>query len=57
MSAFAEFEYAKAALQMGCDDYILKPPMREELRKVPEKIFHEVMGMTPSGYRDSIEDK
>lgn len=44
-------------MQMGCDDYILKPPMREELRKVPEKIFHEVMGMTPSGYRDSIEDK
>lgn len=38
VSAYAEFEYAKAAMQMGCDDYILKPPMKEELHRVLKKI-------------------
>ncbi len=38
VSAYAEFEYARAAMQLGCDDYILKPPMKDELKKVLLKI-------------------
>ena len=39
-SAYAEFEYAKEAMRLGCDDYILKPPMREELRRTLDNIEH-----------------
>ena len=39
-SAYAEFEYAREAMKLGCDDYILKPPMREELRKTLDNIEH-----------------
>ena len=39
-SAYAEFEYAKEAMKLGCDDYILKPPMREELRKTLDNVEH-----------------
>ena len=39
-SAYAEFEYAKEAMKLGCDDYILKPPMRSELQRThPEVRF------------------
>ena len=38
VSAYAEFEYARAAMQLGCDDYILKPPMKDELKRVLLKI-------------------
>ena len=33
ISAYAEFEYAKEALKLGIDDYLLKPPTKEELEK------------------------
>ena len=38
VSAYAEFEYARTAMQLGCDDYILKPPMKDELKRVLLKI-------------------
>ena len=39
-SAYAEFEYAREAMKLGCDDYILKPPMRGELQKTLDNIEH-----------------
>ena len=39
-SAYAEFEYAKEAMRLGCDDYILKPPMRSELQKTLDNVEH-----------------
>ena len=37
ISGFQEFEYAKAALDYGATDYLLKPVIREELLKAVEK--------------------
>lgn len=37
ISGFQEFEYAKAALDYGAADYLLKPVIREELLKAIEK--------------------
>lgn len=37
ISGFQEFEYAKAALDYGAADYLLKPVIREELLKAVEK--------------------
>ena len=37
ISGFQEFEYAKAALDYGATDYLLKPVIREELLKAIEK--------------------
>lgn len=37
ISGFQEFEYAKAALDYGASDYLLKPVIREELLKAIEK--------------------
>lgn len=37
ISGFQDFEYAKAALQYGAVDYLLKPVIREELLKAIEK--------------------
>ena len=37
ISGFQDFEYAKAALQYGAVDYLLKPVIREELLKAVEK--------------------
>lgn len=36
ISGFQEFEYAKAALDYGATDYLLKPVIREELLKAIE---------------------
>ncbi len=37
ISGFQDFEYAKAALQYGAVDYLLKPVIREELLRAIEK--------------------
>ncbi len=39
VSGFAEFEYAKNALNLGAFDYILKPLQTEETDKVIKKLF------------------
>ena len=34
LTGHADFEYARKALQLGADDYLLKPPSTQELEKV-----------------------
>lgn len=45
LSGYAEFAYARQALQLGVDDYLLKPLDRRELRealtKIEEKLANE----------------
>lgn len=44
ISGFQDFEYAKAALQYGAVDYLLKPVIREELLKAVEKCLLSIQG-------------
>ena len=44
ISGFQEFEYAKAALEYGAADYLLKPVIREELMKAVEKCIVRLEG-------------
>ncbi|QEN09509.1 response regulator [Oceanispirochaeta crateris] len=38
LTGHADFEYARKALQLGADDYLLKPPSAQELEKVLHRI-------------------
>lgn len=42
MSAYSDFEYARKALQIGVEDYILKPVEEAEIGKVLHKIVHRL---------------
>lgn len=42
MSAYNDFEYAKRAIQLGVEDYILKPVKTSELEAVLDRIVHEL---------------
>ncbi len=42
MSAYNDFEYAKKAIQLGVEDYILKPVKISELEAVLGRIVHEL---------------
>lgn len=44
ISGFQEFEYAKASLEYGATDYLLKPVIREELMKAVEKCIVRLEG-------------
>lgn len=44
MSAYANFEYVKEAMQLGCKDYILKPIDERELEETLRKICEEIRG-------------
>ena len=37
MSAYSDFEYARKAIQIGIEDYVLKPVEEEEMYKILEK--------------------
>ena len=54
ISGFQEFEYAKAAIDYGATDYLLKPVIREELLKAVEKCVKtpEQVGVTYKGNMD-----
>lgn len=54
ISGFQDFEYAKAALQYGAVDYLLKPVIREELLKAVEKA---VAGMAQEDETDLADVK
>ncbi len=42
VSAYAEFEFAKEALKLGVEDYILKPISKEELSKVLQNMDDKI---------------
>lgn len=42
MSAYSDFSYAKKAIQLGVEEYILKPVEEEELEKILNKIIHSL---------------
>lgn len=44
MSAYADFEYAKEAMQLGCSNYILKPIDEIELENTLRKVIEEIRG-------------
>lgn len=44
ISGFQEFEYARAAVQYGAVEYLLKPVIREELLRALEKCIHTARG-------------
>ena len=44
VSGYSEFEYAKAALQSGVCDYILKPVIPSEMKKTLDRIGEKIRG-------------
>lgn len=44
MSAYANFEYVKEAMQLGCSDYILKPIDENELEQTLRRIIEQIRG-------------
>lgn len=42
VSGYSDFEYARSAIQAGVCDYILKPVVPSEMRKILEKISREL---------------
>lgn len=49
LSGYAEFEYARQALRLGVDNYLLKPLDRRELRETLQKIAAEMEGEAAQG--------
>ncbi len=51
LSGFSEFEYARTAVRLGCDDYLLKPVNLEELKESLRKAVAAVgeRGAEPPG--------
>ncbi|MCI8800262.1 response regulator [Acetatifactor muris] len=41
-SAYSDFEYARQALRLGVEDYILKPVKVEDVNKVLNRLVHEL---------------
>ena len=41
-SAYSDFAYAKKAIQLGVEDYILKPIDEQELEKLLTRLVHEI---------------
>lgn len=39
VSAYEEFEYARQALSLGVEDYLVKPIMKDEVEKILNKLF------------------
>ncbi len=42
LTAHADFEYAKQAVQLGCLDYVLKPVIPDDLELVLDKAIHKI---------------
>jgi len=57
VSAYAEFEYAKEALSLGVDDYLLKPPTKAELVKTLNNLEHIIKYGTRTSRNDSLKEQ
>lgn len=44
ISGYSEFEYARKAINLGVQDYLLKPVEEEKLREVVEKLQKKIVG-------------
>jgi YesN/AraC family two-component response regulator len=49
VTGYRDFEYAKQAVEIGIEKYILKPVQAEELLKTAEKIQKEIAGSAEAG--------
>ncbi|MFW5629543.1 MAG: response regulator transcription factor [Acetivibrio ethanolgignens] len=43
-SAYADFDFAKEAIRLGCSDYILKPVDEDELEEALRKMIEDIRG-------------
>lgn len=55
ISGFQDFEYAKAAIQYGAVDYLLKPVIREELLRAIEKSV-SALGKEEGSFQARVKD-
>lgn len=56
LSGYSEFEYAKQAMRYGVQDYILKPPRKEEVGSALEKIYTRVVNSKKAGKKQNVYD-
>ncbi len=56
LSGYSEFEYAKQAIKYGVQDYILKPPRKEEVGSALEKIYTRLENTKKAGKRQLVYD-
>ena len=56
LSGYSEFEYAKQAIKYGVQDYILKPPRKEEVGSALEKIYTRLENTKKAGKRQQVYD-
>lgn len=53
MSAYSDFEYARKAIQIGIEDYVLKPVEEEEMEKILQKA---ALGLNKTTLLKQMED-
>uniref|UniRef100_UPI00359C4BC9 response regulator transcription factor n=1 Tax=Faecalicatena contorta TaxID=39482 RepID=UPI00359C4BC9 len=56
LSGYSEFEYAKQAMRYGVQDYILKPPRKEEVGSALEKIYTRMANSKKAGRKQNVYD-
>ena len=58
LTSYAEFEYAKKAIELGVSDYLLKPVSEEKIRSSIEKVNQELLGKRKieESFRKNEED-
>lgn len=56
ISGYSEFQYAKAAMQYGCSDYLLKPIDEEELLDCIRRIRHRLDEKNPKAAEQDPEE-
>ena len=54
MSAYSDFSYAKTAISLGVEAYLLKPVNKKELEELLRKILHRIHEKKLSGMNRSI---
>ncbi len=57
ISAYGEFEYARAAIEYGVSNYILKPVVPDEFARVMKKVLDKVTKKNKAAYENEEEQK